>query len=79
VSSLACNLGTQAMPPLASNSSQREICCPRDSSVGAGQNHKVILPARSDLLWKESGEARHWWLTPVIPATQEAETRANSL
>jgi hypothetical protein len=24
---------------------------------------------------KKVSHARHWWLTPVIPATQEAETR----
>jgi hypothetical protein len=24
---------------------------------------------------KVRGEARHWWLMPVIPATQEAEIR----
>jgi TPP-dependent trihydroxycyclohexane-1,2-dione (THcHDO) dehydratase len=33
------------------------------------------LIVHKTLSQKSSTQTRHWWLTPVIPATQEAEIR----
>jgi hypothetical protein len=33
------------------------------------------VPSKTKIKKKKEEEARHWWLTPVILATQEAEIR----